>query len=594
MNGMPVTGSVLMTWLVEVGLHQLWLSAVVAGVVWAVVRARRAWSAETRYWMWCAALVVIASLPVLMVLPRGIGSVHVPRALIGDSREAVMALATPPVKEGARSVAPPGSGQLAPTSTRSFLSVALASYALPVARGAVLVWFVCVLWRLASIARGHAVLRRWRRAAALVPADVLAPLLPRRAGVSAMSMEARAVGIEAQAVSIEVRESADVGSPMVVGVIRPCILLPARLRHELSPREMSLVLAHELAHIRRNDAVIAFVQRLIGALYLHNPFVHWVSKQIDRERECSCDDRVVSAEVAMGAEAGGEEYAESLISVARHVMGASPAPAGAIGAIGGPTQLAHRIERVLTEPADASRAKASWLAVGFVTSAVAAVTAFVAPGIPLARAAQPPQSTVPALNAAPAAAGASAAAVPATVADAPGANAVASPAKGRGLVEAAQSGDYRSAQDLISADADVNFAAPGDGTALIVAAVRGDEKLARLLIDAGADVNQPVRGDGNPLVGAAQRGNLDVAKLLVAAGADVNAYVPSDETPLINAARSGRLEMVEFLVSQGAKVDLAVPAEPLPNSEIRSPLSEARKHGHRDVVRFLESRGATR
>jgi bla regulator protein BlaR1 len=581
MNGMPVTGSVLMTWLVEVGLHQLWLSAFVAGVVWAVVRARRAWSAETRYWMWCAALVVIASLPVLMVLPRGIGSVHVPRALIGDSREAVMALATPPVKEGARSVAPPGSGQLAPTSTRSFLSVALASYALPVARGAVLVWFVCVLWRLASIARGHAVLRRWRRAAALVPADVLAPLLPRRAGVSAMSMEARAVGIEAQAVSIEVRESADVGSPMVVGVIRPCILLPARLRHELSPREMSLVLAHELAHIRRNDAVIALVQRLIGALYLHNPFVHWVSKQIDRERECSCDDRVVSAEVAMGAEAGGEAYAESLISVARHVMGAGPAPAGAIGAIGGPTQLAHRIERVLTEPADASRAKASWLAVGVVTSSVAAATALVAPGIPLAHAAQPAQSAAPAIAVAPAATSA-------------GADAVANPAMGHVLVEAAQRGDYRSAQDLIGADADVNFAVPGDGTALIVAAVRGDAKLAKLLIDAGADVNQPVRGDGNPLIAAAQRGNVDVAKLLVAAGADVNAYVPSDETPLINAARSGRLEMVEFLVTQGAKVSLAVPAESLPNSEIRSPLSEARKHGHSNIVRFLESRGATR
>jgi ankyrin repeat protein len=81
-------------------------------------------------------------------------------------------------------------------------------------------------------------------------------------------------------------------------------------------------------------------------------------------------------------------------------------------------------------------------------------------------------------------------------------------------------------------------------------------------------------------------------KFLIDSGADVNGYVPGDETPLINASARGQMEVVKYLVSRGANVSLAVHRDESPDSELRSPLSEARKNGHDDVVKLLESLGA--
>jgi bla regulator protein blaR1 len=312
------------------------------------------------------------------------------------------------------------------------------------------------------------------------------------------------------------------------------------------------------------------VQRLIAAVYFYNPVVHWVAKQIDRERECSCDDRVIHHS------RDGKAYASSLITVARHVAG-MPAPREAVGAIGRTSQLKYRIERLLGRSTSPD-VRPSWFAVGSTTSAVLAAAFFLSPGIPLAQTASPSKPRV-------------AVASPATVSTS---SSVAGRAMGRVLIEAAQRGDLEAAHDLVAAGADVNFAVLGDGTALIVAARRGNSKLVELLLDNGADVNQAVRGDGNPLIGASARGDLGIVTRLIERGADVNAYVPGDETPLINAARRGRLDVVNYLVGKGADVNLAVHEGHTSASELRSPLSEARKHGQQRVVARLQELGATR
>jgi beta-lactamase regulating signal transducer with metallopeptidase domain/ankyrin repeat protein len=165
------------------------------------------------------------------------------------------------------------------------------------------------------------------------------------------------------------------------------------------------------------------------------------------------------------------------------------------------------------------------------------------------------------------------------------------PSRGDGdpLINAVASGDAASVSYLLNNGADINQTTRGDGSPLIVAARSGRADMVKLLLDKGADPAVAVRGDGNPLIAAAHSGNLDVVRMLVERGASVEAYVPGDETPLINAAQAGDLPTVRYLVEKGADVRRAVAAD---HGEMRSPLSEATRHGRADVVDYLKAQGA--
>jgi ankyrin repeat protein len=61
----------------------------------------------------------------------------------------------------------------------------------------------------------------------------------------------------------------------------------------------------------------------------------------------------------------------------------------------------------------------------------------------------------------------------------------------------------------------------------------------------------------------------------------------------MNAAEHGHLRIVQSLVEKGADVHARIYSERYPNGgEWRTAISQARKNGHMDVVRYLESRGA--
>jgi beta-lactamase regulating signal transducer with metallopeptidase domain/ankyrin repeat protein len=157
------------------------------------------------------------------------------------------------------------------------------------------------------------------------------------------------------------------------------------------------------------------------------------------------------------------------------------------------------------------------------------------------------------------------------------------------LINAVGSGDAATVRYLVDNGADLNQTIQGDGSPLIAAARSGHADMVKLLLDKGADPAVSVRGDGNPLIAAAQSGNLDIVRMLVERGASVEAYVPGDETPLINAAQGGDLPTVRYLVEKGADVSRAVKAD---RGEMRSPLGEAAKHAHLDVVAYLKAQGA--
>ena len=110
--------------------------------------------------------------------------------------------------------------------------------------------------------------------------------------------------------------------PMAWGILRANVLLPAESA-DWSARRMSVVLLHELAHVKRRDAAAQWIAQLARALYWFNPLAWLATRQLAVERERACDDLVLS----QGARAS--DYAEELLSVATgFIAPALPCAAG--------------------------------------------------------------------------------------------------------------------------------------------------------------------------------------------------------------------------------------------------------------------------
>ena len=88
--------------------------------------------------------------------------------------------------------------------------------------------------------------------------------------------------------------SSRVAVPIVVGWLRPVILMPAAALTGLPIEQVQALLAHELAHVFRNDYLVNILQNVAEALLFYHPAVWWVSGQIRAEREMCCDDLAVA------------------------------------------------------------------------------------------------------------------------------------------------------------------------------------------------------------------------------------------------------------------------------------------------------------
>lgn len=135
--------------------------------------------------------------------------------------------------------------------------------------------------------------------------------------------------------------SSRITQAMTVGLMRPMVLLPMAWATEISPDVLEAVLAHELAHVRRSDLWINFLQRVMETIFFYHPAVWILSAEVRRERESCCD------ELAIRATGQRLDYAKSLHEVAYRQM-ASQAPSLAIPFLGQrPGELLGRVRRIL-------------------------------------------------------------------------------------------------------------------------------------------------------------------------------------------------------------------------------------------------------
>ena len=112
----------------------------------------------------------------------------------------------------------------------------------------------------------------------------------------------------------------------------------------LSASEIELILAYELAHVRRHDYAVNFVQIVIEALLFYHPGMWWISNQIRRERENCCDD------VAVSFSGDRSRYVRAL---ARLEEQRSATPSVVLAATG--SSLLHRVRRLLGQRVDVNR-----------------------------------------------------------------------------------------------------------------------------------------------------------------------------------------------------------------------------------------------
>ncbi|MDO1559368.1 M56 family metallopeptidase [Brevundimonas sp. 2R-24] len=341
--------------------------------------------------------------------------------------------------------------------------------------------------------------------------------------------------------------------PLLVGVLRPRILVPSDFERRFSPEARDLILLHEHIHRRRGDVAVNAAALLLQGLFWFNPLIHLGARLMRLDQELACDARVAAerpgsrkayAEAMLKAQADGTTLAAPLAC-------AWPARSA----------LAERIAW-LSRGAPSNTARRAGAAAAVLLALSGSVAAW---------AAQPPREVTADRDAA-----------------SPAARAL-----GGELIDALIEGRFDEAYALIGQGADVNRARLGDGSPLILSARTGRPDLVRALLAAGADPNLAVSGDGSPLIQAAAGGDLDSVNLLLAAGAGVDQIVPSDETALINAAREGKMPVVQRLIEAGADPNLAVMA-PRFNGDMerRSPLSMAEREGHADVAAYLRAQGA--
>jgi hypothetical protein len=172
-------------------------------------------------------------------------------------------------------------------------------------------------------------------------------------------------------------------SPLVLGFIRPVVLLPMDLAGQSDLTEAEHVLVHELAHVRRYDDWANLVQHFIQAALFFHPAVWWINRKLSLEREIACDDHVLNEG------SGTKNYALVLTNVARRIS--QSAPILAPGVLNSNSQLQQRISMILNTRRNSSPvlAKTRLASILSASAAIGAAALYLGPRVVIAETPSP-------------------------------------------------------------------------------------------------------------------------------------------------------------------------------------------------------------
>jgi len=96
-------------------------------------------------------------------------------------------------------------------------------------------------------------------------------------------------------------------APPIVFVLgrKATLILPVELVAQLNGEQLASVLIHELAHLRRGDHWVRFLELAVTAVYWWHPVVWWAKRELERTEEQACDAWVLWAAPHVGPSYAG-------------------------------------------------------------------------------------------------------------------------------------------------------------------------------------------------------------------------------------------------------------------------------------------------
>src|SRR5215510_10089170 len=260
-------------------IHFTWQGTLVALSLAGVLRMLRGSSTNTRYAATCVALLLMSSLPLFTIT---IISLSTPgKTASGPPPQFVAQPASEPRPVEIGPTIVPTPTDIASASPRPWLSIRPAPIT-PLLPWMLLIWLSGVVFFSLRLVGGWLYTQRLKSYGTRPLEEGWEQTLRRLCDRLRAPRPARLL------------ESALVKVPMVIGWLRPVILLPAGVLTGLTPQQLEAIIAHELAHIRRHDYLINLLQAVVETLLFYHPAVWWVSRRIRQEREHCCDDLAVA------------------------------------------------------------------------------------------------------------------------------------------------------------------------------------------------------------------------------------------------------------------------------------------------------------
>ncbi|MEN5099756.1 M56 family metallopeptidase [Stenotrophomonas sp. TWI809] len=187
----------------------------------------------------------------------------------------------------------------------------------------------------------------------------------------ALQLAAEAHGLRR---SPQLKLSAQIRSPQLIGPWRPVLLLPARELPTMSADDLDMALTHELIHLQRRDLWWGLLPALSQHLFFFHPLVHVAAREYALAREEACDGAVVA-----GHDHCRHDYGRLLVQ-----LGVAPRPAVGVASASPNLRSLKRRLRTLQQTRSVPRVASLAITALFVVIGIAPLRLVAAPPPPAA------------------------------------------------------------------------------------------------------------------------------------------------------------------------------------------------------------------